>query len=112
MKKLIGLVSLSFFLISCSIAPYFVEIGKDDIGFMRVENLYGQGEYFYFYSQYTMTKEEISNDYGLYFKFVENEVEAKNVCKQSYSIVKKSLSYYGENGSVSLLIRCNSPDLN
>jgi hypothetical protein len=111
LKNLIALIGLLFFLTSCSTAPYFVSFGKDDLGFNRVEDLYGQGEYFYFFSRYTMTKEEVSSDYELYFEFVENEVQAKNVCEKSYSIVKKSLSYYGENGSVSVLIRCNSPDL-
>jgi hypothetical protein len=72
----------------------------------RVSKLYGTGEYFYFYSQYVMQEDEINNGYKVYFDFVENEVLKQGVCNAEYEIIKQSLSYYSENGHVSILIKC------
>jgi hypothetical protein len=92
--------------VSCSSTPYFINLVNDDIGMARVSKLYGKGEYFYFYSQYLIQEDEINNGYKVYFNFVENEVLKQNICNDEHEIVKQSLSYYSENGNVSILIKC------
>jgi hypothetical protein len=92
--------------VSCSSTPYFVSLGNDNISKERVSKLYGKGKYFYFYSQYVMKKNEMKNGYEFYFEFVDNEVIKQNICNYEHEIIKQSLSYYDENGNVSVLIKC------
>jgi hypothetical protein len=106
LKKFGCLAIILFCVVSCSSTPYFVSLSNDDIGLERVKKIYGKGTYFYFYSQYVMTKEEINSDYKYFFEFVENEVKKEIICNDAHSIIKQSLSYYGENGYVSILIKC------
>jgi hypothetical protein len=82
-------------------------MSKDKIGLSRIVDLYGEGAYFVFYSKYVMTDEEIESGYENYFAFTKNELKKTPICGNTYSIVRKSLSYYDEGGHVHILIKCD-----
>ena len=107
MKSIFIIITL-LCVVSCSSSSYFVSLNSDSVSMEEISRLYGEGQYFYFYSQYEMKKNEINDSYESYYSFVEEKVKKESICNRKYVILKQSLSYYDENGKVSVLIKCDT----
>ena len=105
-NKLILLLSFILCVSSCSTQPYFMSVNEDKIGLSRIESKFGTGRYFIFNSLYTITKEELDNNFQGFYTLTVNEITKQNICDNRFLILKQTLSYYDEGGAVSVMIKC------
>ncbi|MDP5460722.1 hypothetical protein [Alishewanella sp. SMS8] len=92
-------------LCGCTRSSYFAEL--DPRAKSVNSSKYGKGKYFYHYSKFIFSSENAAQEKEDYFNFVQTEIEQKIAGNQACTIIQESLSYYGEGGVVSVLVKCN-----
>ena len=81
---------------------YFVSLGE--IGQARVEAKYGPGDYYFYRSNYRFSGTNDEKEKEDFFSLVESE--GRSICEGELLLIKETLSYYSESGSVSVLVKC------
>ncbi|MCB5227586.1 hypothetical protein JAO78_012265 [Alishewanella sp. 16-MA] len=92
-------------LCGCTRSSYFAEL--DPRAKSVNSSKYGKGKYFYHYSKFIFPSENAAQEKEDYFNFAQTEIAQKIAGNQACTIIPESLSYYGEGGVVSVLVKCN-----
>jgi hypothetical protein len=99
--KLVALIMLC----GCTGSPYFAELDQSSKSLNSAK--YGEGTYFYHYAKFIFPTMNDAKAKKEYFNFVQTEINKKLGKKGACIIIQESLSYYSEEGNVSVLVKCS-----
>jgi len=106
MSKLSLTLFFTYLLSSCSQVPYFSKL--DPISMQRTVPKYGEGKHYFFRSWHRFSSKNNIEEKEQYYRDVEGHIEKKFSNETNCEIIKETLSYYSESGSVSVLVICRN----
>jgi len=101
-RKLIFLISSM--LMACSQAPYHVELGP--LSKQETVPKYGEGKHYFIYTFHRFVSRDDVEALNAYYRDIEHYVEKNMPRSGNCRVIKETLSYYSEGGSVSILVVC------
>lgn len=105
MGKSIYTIVFASILVACSHAsPYFVEL--DPLSMQRTVPKHGEGKHYFFKSRHRFTSNDNTGKKEQYYRDVEAHIKESFASEDNCEIIKETLSYYSEGGSVSILVVC------